>query len=153
MAIEAPYSKYRKTNFKIAVVILVVLAGWFFYDGYYNERFINTHKDAEGNPDSTLAFNQKSPPWLILAVVVAGAYLFIISSKKIIAEENELIISHKEKIPYDAIQKIDKTHFESKGFFIITYNDKDGPEVRRRLSDRAYDNLSAVLEHLVAKIS
>lgn len=153
MAIEAPYSKYRKTNFKITIVILVVLAGWFFYDGYYNERFINTHKDAEGNPDSTLAFNQKSPPWLILAVVAAGAYLFIISSRKIIAEENELIISHKEKIPYDAIQKIDKTHFESKGFFIITYNDKDGPEVRRRLSDRAYDNLSAVLEHLVAKIS
>lgn len=153
MTIEAPYSKYRKTNFKIAIVILVVLAGWFFYDGYYNERFINTHKDAEGNPDSTLAFNQKSPPWLILAAVAAGAYLFIIGSRKIIAEENELIISHKEKIPYDAIQKIDKTHFESKGFFIITYNDKDGPEVSRRLSDRAYDNLSAVLEHLVAKIS
>lgn len=153
MAIEAPYSKYRKTNFKIAIVILVVLAGWFFYDGYYNERFINTHKDADGNPDSTLAFNQKSPPWFILAAVAAGAYLFIISSRKIIAEENELIISDKEKIPYDAIQKIDKTHFESKGFFIITYNDKDGPEVSRRLTDRAYDNLSAVLEHLVAKIS
>ncbi len=153
MAIEAPYSKYRKTNFKIAIVILVVLAGWFFYDGYYNERFINTHKDAEGNPDSTLTFNQKSPPWLILAAVAAGVYLFIIRSRKIIAEENELIISHKEKIPYDAIQKIDKTHFESKGFFIITYNDKDCPEVSRRLTDRAYDNLSAVLEHLVAKIS
>ena len=153
MAIEAPYSKYRKTNFKIAIVILVVFAGWFFYDGYYNERFINTHKDAEGNPDSTLAFNQKSPPWFILAAVAAGVYLFIIRSRKIIAEENALIISHKEKIPYDAIQKIDKTHFESKGFFIITYNNKGGPEVNRRLSDRAYDNLSAVLEHLVAKIS
>ncbi len=153
MAIEAPYSKYRRTNFKIAIVILVIFAGWFFYDGYYNEDFIKKNTDAEGNPDSTLAFNQKSPPWLILAAVAAGAYLFIISSRKIIAEENELIISHKEKIPYDSIQKIDKTHFESKGFFIITYNDKDGPEVRRRLSDRAYDNLSAVLEHLVAKIS
>ena len=153
MAIEAPYSKYRKTNFKIAIVILVIFAGWFFYDGYYNEDFIKKNTDADGNLNSTLVFNRQSPPWLILAAVAAGAYLFIISSRKIIAEENELIISHKEKIPYDAIQKIDKTHFESKGFFIITYNDKDGPEVRRRLSDRAYDNLSAVLEHLVAKIS
>ncbi len=153
MAIEAPYSKYRKTNFKIAIVLLVVLAGWFFYDGYFNEKFRKEHSNPSGAPDSTLAFNQKSPPWLILAAAAAGVYLFIISSRKIIAEENELIISHKEKIPYDAIQKIDKTHFESKGFFIITYNDKDGPEVSRKLSDRVYDNLSAVLEHLVAKIS
>ncbi len=153
MAIEAPYSKYRKTNFKIAIVILVVLAGWFVYDGYYNEDFKKEHTGANNKPDSTLVFNRQSPPWFILAAAAAGVYLFIIRSRKIIAEENELTINDKEKIPYDAIQKIDKTHFESKGFFIITYNDKDGPEVSRRLSDRAYDNLSAVLEHLVAKIS
>ena len=153
MTIEAPYSKYRKTNFKIAIVILVILAGWCVYDGYFNEKFRKEHSGPNGAPDSKLAFNQKSPPWFILAAVAAGVYLLIISNKKIIAEENELIISHKEKIPYGAIQEIDKTHFESKGFFIITYNDKDGLEVRRRLSDRAYDNLSVVLEHLVAKIS
>ncbi len=153
MAIEAPYSKYRKNNFKIAIVILVILSGWFVYDGYYNENFLKKNTDADGNPNSTLVFNRQSPPWFILAAVAAGVYLFIIRSRKIIADENELSINGKEKIPYDAMQKIDKTHFESKGFFIITYKNKDGSEVNRRLSDRAYDNLSAVLEHLVAKIS
>ena len=123
------------------------------YDGYYNEKFIKEHKDAEGNPNSTLVFNQKSPPYLIGAAALLGVYLFAIKNKKIVADENELIISNKEKISYDSIQQIDKTYFEKKGFFVITYKDKDGKEVRRKLNERTYDNLAAVLEHMVAKIS
>ena len=53
----------------------------------------------------------------------------------------------------DAIQKIDKTYFDSKGYFIITHKDQNGREVNRKLSDRNYDNLGAVLDHLVAKIT
>ena len=123
------------------------------YDGYYNEEFIKEHKDAEGNPNSTLVFNQKSPPYLIGAAVLLGVYLFAIKNKKIVADENELIISDKKRISYDSIQQIDKTYFEKKGFFVITYKDKDGKEVRHKLNERTYDNLAAILEHLVAKIS
>ncbi len=100
-----------------------------------------------------LTVNRSAPYYLIGAAVLLAGYFFVIKSKKIIADENELVISAKEKISYDAIEKIDKTNFESKGFFIVTYKDQSGGEVDRKISDRKYDNLSAVLEHLVAKIS
>ncbi len=132
---------------------LVVFAIWFGYDGYFSEKFKEKRTKADGTPDSTLVFNQKAPPFFIGAAVLLGAYLFAIRDKKIIADENELIISAKEKISYDSIQKIDKTHFKSKGFFIITYKDKIGNEVNRKISDRKYGNLAAILDKLVAKIS
>ena len=153
MAIEAPLSKHKKNNFKIYIAVCIGLAIWFGYDGYFNEKFKERHADANGTPDATLAINQKAPPFFIGAGVLLGAYLFAIRNKKVIADENELIISDKERIPYDSIQKIDKTLFDSKGYFLITYKDKNGSEVNRNLSDRTYDNLAAILEHLVAKIS
>lgn len=153
MAIEAPLSKFKKNNFKIGIAICVGLAIWFAYDGYYNEDFKAKHTGDDGSPNSTLAFNQKSPPYLIGAGVLLGAYLFAIRNKKVIADETELIISTKEKIPYDSIESIDKTNFDSKGHFTITYKDEAGGEVNRKISDRTYDNLAAILEHLVAKIS
>jgi hypothetical protein len=153
MAVEAPPSKYRRNNFIIGIAICVGLAIWFTYDGYYSAAFKAKHTKDDGTPDSTLVFNRKSPPYLVGAAVLLGGYLFIIRNKKVVADEKELIISDKEKIPYDSIQKIDKTGFDSKGYFIITYKYKGGGEVNRRISDRKYDNLAAVLEHLVAKIT
>jgi len=153
MAIEAPISKFKKTNFKIYIVVCIVFAIWFGYDGYFSEKFKEKHTNADGVPDSTLVFNQKSPPFFIGAAVLLGAYLFAIRNKKVIADEDELIISDKERISYESIQKIDKTRFDSKGSFLITYKDKDGREVNRKLSDKTYDNLRAILDHLVAKIS
>ena len=153
MAIEAPLSKSKKTNFKIYIAVCIGLAIWCAYDGYFNDEWIKKHTDADGNPEAYLIFNQKAPPFFIGAAVLLGAYLFAIRNKKVIADENELIISDKERIPYDSIQKIDKTLFDSKGYFLITYKDKNGSEVNRKLSDRTYDNLAAILEHLVAKIS
>ena len=153
MAIEAPLSKHKKNNFKIGIAICIGLAIWFAYDGYFNETFIEKHKDADGNPDSTLAFNQKSPPFFIGAAVLLGVYLLAVRNKKVITDEKELIIDDKERISYDSIQKINKTHFGSKGYFIITYKNKNGGEVNRKLSDRTYDNLTAVLDELVTKIT
>jgi len=153
MAIEALLSKHKKNNFKIYIAVCIGLAIWSGYDGYFNEKFKERHTDANGTPDATLAVNQKVPPFFIGAGVLLGAYLFAIRNKKVIADENELVISDKERIPYDSIQKIDKTLFDSKGYFLITYKDKNGSEVNRKLSDRTYDNLAAILEHLVAKIS
>ena len=153
MAIEAPFSKFKKANFKIYIIVCIVLAIWFGYDGYFNEEFKEKHTDANDTVDSTLSFNQKSPPIFIGAAVLLGAYLFRIRNKKVIADENELILGDKKRIPYDSIQKIDKTYFGSKGYFITTYKDKDGNEVDRKLSYKTYDNLAAILDHLVAKIS
>lgn len=152
MAIEAPISKYKKNSFKIGIVILIGLAIWFAYDGYRNEKFIQKHTGQNGTPDSTLVFNRKAPPYLIGAAVLLGVYLFVIKNKKLIADENSLIMPNRE-IAYDSIQKIDKTHFDSKGYFIITYKDYQGVDADLKLNDRTYDNLSAVLDVLIAKIS
>lgn len=153
MAIEAPSSKHRRNNFLIGIAICTGLALYCIYDGYYNKKFIEKNTNDDGSPNSTLVFNQKSPPIFIGAAVLLGGYFFVFRNKKVIADEKELIISDKEKIAYDSIQKIDKTNFESKGYFTLTYKDKGGGEVNRRISDRKYDNLAAILEHLVAKIT
>ncbi len=161
MAIEAPISKFKKTNLKIYIVVCVAVAIIFAYDGYLSKykwswryNFYKEHVlDNDGTPTPTMNFNRKSPPFFIAGAVLLGAYLFAVKNRKIVADENELIISNKERISYDSIQQIDKTYFEKKGFFVITYKDKDGKETRRKLHERTYDNLAAILEHLVAKIS
>jgi ribosomal protein L4 len=100
-----------------------------------------------------MVFNQKVPIFLAVAAVALGIRLWTIRNRKLIADENELVVSDKQKIAYDSIEKIDKTLFKEKGFFIITYKDEKGDEVNLKLSNRTYDNLAAVLDHLVAKIS
>jgi len=153
MGIEARVSKFRKQNLMILIALCAAAAVWFAYDGYYNKSFIDGHRDAEGRPDSTLAFNRKSPPYFAAAAVLLTAYLLMIRGRMIEADEEKLLINGKETIAYDSIEKIDKTDFGSKGYFVVTYRDRRGREVNRRLSSRKYDNLEAVLEHLVEKIS
>jgi hypothetical protein len=159
MSIEAPISKFTKTNFKIYIVVCIVAAIWLGYDGYYNKEFKEKHTGPDGRPNSTLAFNQKAPPFLIGGAVLLGVYLLALRNKKLVADESELILSpagricRKETIPYDSIEKIDKTHFDSKGYFIITYKAKGGNEVSRKISNKSYDNLAAILDYLVAKIT
>jgi hypothetical protein len=153
MALIAPLSKYKKKTFISWMVVCLGLAGWFFYDGYFNKKFIEKHTGKDGTPESSLTFNRKSPPYLVGAAVLLGVYMFIIRNKKVVADDSQLIIDDKINIAYDAIVKIDKTHFDSKGYFIITCRGPDGKEVGHKLSDRNYDNLSPILDHLVAKIS
>ena len=159
MAIEAPYSKYSKTNFKIGIVLCVAVAIIFAYDGYLSKyewslrrSFYEKHVK-DGKPDFDMVFNQKSPFVFVGLAAVLTAWFWARKNKKVLADENELIISDKERIYYDSIQQIDKTYYEKKGFFVITYKDKGGKEVRHKLNERTYDNLAAILEHLVAKIS
>lgn len=153
MAIEAPISKFKKTNIKISIAVCIALVIWCVYDAHFNEEFIKKYTNDDGNATGWLVINRKAPPFLIGAAVLFGLYLFSLKDKKLLADENELVINNKKSISYDSIQQINKTYFEKKGFFVITYNDKGGSEVRLRLSDRKYDNLPAILEHLVAKIS
>lgn len=153
MAVEAPVSKFRKNNLIIWMIVCLGFATYCIYDGYFNDKFIKKHTDANGNPNSTLVFNQKSPIFLIAGAVLLGIYFFAIRNSKIIAEQDELVINGREKIAYESIQKINKTYFDKKGFFTITYKNKNNSEVDIKISNRKYDNIEAILEHLVAKIT
>ena len=148
MAIEAPLSRYKKTNFLIYIGVCIAGAAWCGYDGYISKEFIEKHKD-----DLWLPINRVAPLVLLPAAALIGVYFAKVKGRKLVADENELIFSEKEKISYDAIQKIDKTHFEKKGFFVITYTGPDGKETDRKIGDRSYDNLAPILDHLVAKIT
>ncbi len=159
MAIEAPISKFTKTNFKIYIIGCVALAIIFGYDGYLSKyewsqrrSFYEKHV-IDGKPDGDMIFNRTSPFFFAGAALLLYAYYRTVKNRKILAEENELIINNKKKILYDSIQKINKTHFEKKGYFTITYTDNDGKETDLRFNERKYDNLPAILEHLIAKIS
>jgi len=151
MSIEAPLSKYRKHNLLIIIAILTGASGWFYYDGHYHQKFIQENTLEDGSPDSTLYFNQKSPPFMLLGAAVLGIRLWMIKDKKVIADEQGLRYE-KTSIRYDQIESIDKTHFGTKGYFIIYYTD-GGQKKQLRLSDRGFDNLPTVLDHLVAKIT
>ena len=153
MMIEAPTSKFKKTNLKIYIAMCVGLAIWFAYDGYFNTKFIQENTNDNGQPNATLVINQKAPPFLFVAAGLLGVYFFTIKNKKLLADDRELVMGPQKKIPYDAIEKIDKTYFEKKGVFTVTYKDKDGNEVDLKMSDRKYDNLGPMLDHLVAQIS
>ena len=159
MAIEAPISKFKKNNFKLYAAACIIFAIVFAYDGYlskyqwsHRRSFYEKHVK-DGQPDDTMIFNQIAPIFLIVLAAVLIGRFWALKDKKLLADENELVISDKEKISYDSILKIEKTHFKSKGFFIITHKNSKGREVNRKLSDKAYDNLAAILDKLTAKIS
>ncbi len=153
MAIEASLSKHKRTNVIIYIVVCLALGAWCAYDGYFNEKWIEEHTDADGNAETYLVVNRKAPPYFAVAALLWGIYLAAIRNRRVTADEEALVINNKEAISYDSIEKIDKTHFKSKGFFVITYKDKAGGEVNRKISDRTYDNLAPVLDKVVAKIS
>jgi hypothetical protein len=153
MAIEATYSKYKRQNFIIGIVLLLGLGIYCTYDGYFNEKFREKHTSIEGKPDGTLVFNQKAPFFCLAGAVALAIWLQAAKNRKVVAESDGIVINGKEKIAYQSIEKIDKTYFESKDYFVVTYKDETGKEVERRFDGRAYDNLAAILDELVAKIS
>jgi len=159
MAVEASISKFKKNNLKIYAVACILFAIVFAYDGYlskyqwsHRRSFYEEHvKDSK--PDDTMMFNKTAPIFLAALAAVFMWRCWAIKDKKLWVDESELIINEKEKISLGSIQKIDKTHFQSKGFFVITYKNENGNETNRKLSNRTYDNLEAILDKLVAKIS
>jgi hypothetical protein len=153
MALIAPLSKYKKKTFLIWIGLCIGLAAWFTYDGYFSEKFISKHTTKEGKPDTDLALNQKGPIPLIAIAVLLGGYFLVIRNKKVVADETALVINDNLNIAYDSILKIDKTYFDSKGRFTITYRGQDGKETDLELSEKTYDNLGVILDHVVAKIS
>jgi hypothetical protein len=152
MSIEAPLSKYRKHNLLLIAIMLAAAAVWFWYDGRYSQKFIKDHTNPDGTPNSTLNFNLKSPPYMLIAAAIIGARLWMLKDKKIVAGDKELVYE-KLTIPYDRIDSIDKTFFDKKGFFVIHYRDDSQQTMQLKLSDRGYDNLPAVLDYLTTKIT
>jgi len=153
MAIEAPLSRFKKNNLRIYIAVCIGLALWCAYDGYLNKEWIADHTNKDGGMQPYLVFNRNAPIYFGIGAALLGAYFFAIKNRKIVADENELIINDKKKIAYGCIQKIDKSNFKSKGYFVITHNDEQGVEQDCKLSDRNYDNLTAVLDYLIDKIS
>jgi hypothetical protein len=153
MVIEAPLSKYKRNSFLIGIAACIVMALWFAYDGSFNKDFIAKHTTGQGQPDGTLVFNQKSPLFFAAGALLIGAYWYAIRNRKLVAAEEALVIAGRTRIPYDAIEKIDKTYFETKGLLTITYKNEKGSLVQCKLTDRQYDNLGPILDHLVAQIS
>jgi len=153
MAVEAPLSHYKRNNFYIYMGVCLVAALWFAYDGYLNKEFIAKHTDEQGQANGTLVTNRVAPPFLVAGAALLGGYLYVIRNRKIVAADDTLIIAGKQRIPYDAIEKIDKTHFEKRGFFTITYKNEQGSMSQKSLGDREYDNLGPILDHLIAQIS
>jgi hypothetical protein len=153
MAIEAPLSRYKRNNFLIYIAVCLVAAGWFAYDGYVNQKFIAEHTSEAGTPDGILVLNQKVPPVFLVGAALLGGWLYAIRGRKVVADEEELIVAGKQRIPYDAIDRIDKTFFADKGFFTVVYKKDGGGEAKRRFSDREYDNLKPILDQLIAKIT
>lgn len=161
MAIEAPLSKFKKGNLKIYIAFCLVAAVVLAYDGYLSKyKWSGRHSfykknviDNDGKPNGTMKFNRITPLFLGVGIVLLALRYRSVKDRKILADEDGLVLSGGQKIVYDSIGKIDKTYFQSKGFFIITYKDAAGKEVECRLSERGWDNLSAVLDELVVKIS
>ena len=161
MAIEAKICSYNLKTLRLYAIICVVVAVILAYDGYlskyewskrqdfYQKHFVDNDNQADG----TMKFNQTLPPFLIVGAVFFAAKYMMTKDRKVVADENELNVYDGTKITYDSIEKIDKTHFEAKGYFVITYKNDSGSEADYKLSDRTYDNLPAVLDHIVAKIS
>jgi hypothetical protein len=152
MAIIAPFSKHKKGNLKIFIVVLLVAGIWFAYDGYFSKNFKEEHTQADGTMDGTLNFNRKSPPFFVGGAVILGVILFLIKDKKLTLDE-EILTDGKQTVKFDVIEKIDKTHFKEKGWFTLYYKDSSGSEKQWKITDSKYDNLAPVLDELVAKIS
>jgi len=229
MAIVAPLSRYKRSNFKIWIVALTILAAIFAYDGYLSQyewshrrSFYDEHmrmhafdadvgladdlaagpvsqtlratfesakvslsaeatvtvvepdvrwmvNDREDDypilkeeaklavyrtgPDGIMLFNRISPIAFLAGAIVFAASWWRCKDDKVVAEATELVIAGRERIAYDTIEGIDKTHFEKKGFFTIIYKPNGDAEVRRTLNARNYDNLRAILEHLIGQIT
>ena len=153
MSVIAPYCQYKKTNFKLGILILLVAGVWFYYDGHYSKKFIDRHTK-QGQPDPTLVFHQKyALPIFGTAAVVLFLAFWGLKSKKVVADEQELVLSDGNKIAYSSIEAVNKTEYQLKGFFTVEYKSQAGEKKLCKISGRDFDNLDAVLETLVAKIT
>ncbi|NLH17730.1 MAG: hypothetical protein GX455_14225 [Phycisphaerae bacterium] len=151
MAIVAPLSRYRRNNHLILLVVFLGLASWFYYDGHYNKEFTTKHTKPDGTPDDTLVINRSAPPYLLVGAFLVVANFVRVRNQRIRVDDENLNVNSLT-IPLSSITQIDKTYFDSKGFFVLSYK-SGGSEKNLKLYARSYDNLSAVLDRLIEELS
>lgn len=152
MALTAPVSNFKKMNLKIYIVMCLAFGAWFGYDGYLNKDFMEKNTK-DGVPSDTLKFNRVTPYILGAGIAYFLLSLAALRDKKITADDNDLILANNTKIPYNSIEKIDKTNYAGKGCFVVTYKNSEGKEKTFKVSKRDYDKTDTLLEHLISKIS
>jgi len=153
MDIVGPVSRHKTNSAVLYIAVLVGFGLWCLVDGYFKTSFIQEHTGPDGRPDSTLLFNRYAPFVLFLGAAGLGLWLFSIRNRKVVATDTKLIVRDTLRVPYDSIQQIDKTHFEKRGFFVITYRTEGTREDTVRLDDRDYENLRPILDRLVKEIT
>ncbi len=151
MAVIAPMGKYRKHSFMIYIFVCLGFAAWFTYDGYFSQKFIESHT-IDGMPDATLKANRYGPYVLVVIAALLGLRWWMVKDKKVVADGKALIFDDGVRIEYSSIEKIDKTQFDKKGSFIITYKDSSGRQINRTLCDKNWDNLDSILNELVTAL-
>lgn len=160
MAVEAPVSKYHRNNQLLYTVACAVVALILAYDGYlskyeWSQRYSFYEKhviENDNKPDDVMKFNRYAPIALIFGAAFFGYRYYTLKGRKIVVDETAVHMPEGD-IGIDSIQAIDKTHYESKGYFeLIRKTGKDSNE-RVKLSSKSYDNLDAVLEDLASRIS
>ena len=160
MSVEATASKYKANSFRLYMAVCIVGAAVLAYDGYLSkydwskrQSFYKKHYiENDNQPSDAIKFNMYSP-FVLLPLGAFFAFKWVTSKKKkVVAGDTSLDVSGTE-ITYDSMESINKTHFESKGFFTITYKDSQGSSNEIKISDRDYDGLGIVLDEVVAKIS
>ena len=161
MEIVAPISSYKKNGLKIYMVGCFIAAAVLAYDGYlskyeWSQRydFYKKHVvDNDNQPDGTMLFNRYVSVLALVGGIYFAARFFQKKDDKIIADDNAVTFCGGEKINYDSIEKIDKSAYNSKGYFVFTYKDSSGGEKDKKLSNKDWDNLDAVMNLMVEKIS
>lgn len=161
MTLEAPISKYKKHNMLITMVILLGIAAVLGYDGYlskyewsgrYNSFYKKHVVDNNGVPDGDMKLNQYGAIVLLAFGLYNGFNYWKTKDKKIVADDQGLSYEGLT-IAYNQIESIDKTFFDSKGYFTIHYRDSQQQARTLKFSDRQYDHLPAILDHLASKLS
>jgi hypothetical protein len=138
----------------------LVIAAVLGYDGYLSKYtwskrydFYKKHViDNNGIPDSDMTINRYGAIVLLALGLYKGFVFWNTKDKKVVADDKGLNYE-KLSIPYGRIDSIDKTYFDSKGYFIVHYRDEQDQVKQVQLSDRQYDHMPAVLDHLVSKLT
>ncbi|MDH7598139.1 MAG: hypothetical protein QHH07_00690 [Sedimentisphaerales bacterium] len=151
--IVAPVSKGRKDSVVLYMAICFGLAVWCIYDGFINKDFIAAHLDQQGRADGTLILNRLGGPILLLAALGLSLWLSKMRRGGLVATDQALIVKKTLQIPYSSIKQIDKTHFQDRGYFLLTYDSQQEGQRTIRLDQRDYDNLGPILERLIEAVS
>ncbi len=148
MAVEALPSKFSLRWNMMCGIMLLFMAGYFYYDGHYNQAYIDKNT-VDGVPNLDLKINQFYGP---VGCVITGLYFgyvcFNLSRKKITVDEKGITFSDGKVIPLDSLTRIDKSKLKSKGKLYIEY-EAGGKVEKIEIRDTVYDGVNDLLGEIL----